>query len=98
MEELAPTGHRLPASAHRAPPGEESALEHLLQQAHVHVVRYYQRWIPGTDTQALIDALAEEALVRIARMDRPAGDCRDAKVIASWLSVARDVALETVGG
>jgi hypothetical protein len=98
MEKLAPMGSRLSTTTHRAPTGDEGALEHLLQQAHVHVVRYYRWWIPSPDAQALIDPLAEETLVRIARMDRPAGDEGDAEVIASWLSVARDVALEVIGG
>lgn len=94
-----PSGQQ-PSSDAPAPALEfDSRIEATLSRAHVHISRYYRAWLGGDVVgEALAEALSQEALVRIARMDCPAGDGGDAEVIASWLSVARDVALEAIGG
>jgi hypothetical protein len=82
-----------------APEFDEADIQATLCRAHVHITRYYRAWLEGgASGEALTEVLAQEALVRIARMNCPAGDGGDAEVIASWLSVARDVALEAIGG
>lgn len=71
----------------------------ILLQAHLHVCRYYRAWLSGTEGgEALADALAVEALVRIAHLPEPSQASTEAEIVAVWLSVARDVAREVAGG
>ena len=70
-----------------------------LCEAHLRVSRYYRGWLAGTDGgEALAEALAVEALVRIARLPDPPHASTEAELVAAWLSVARDLACEVAGG
>jgi len=76
-----------------------ASTEATLHRAYVHVARYYRAWLAGTaGGEALADALAVEALVRIAHLREPPEDSDDAELIAAWLSVAHEVAREVVEG
>jgi DNA-directed RNA polymerase specialized sigma24 family protein len=78
--------------ARRVSTGDERALEELLKRLHVPVARYYHAWLDGSAggaTQA--EALAQEALVRIAREPFP-DDGTDPDVIAHALRVAHALA------
>jgi hypothetical protein len=92
-----------PVPTHSAPAVspilDQDRPEETLRRAHVHVSRYYRTWLrEEADGEALAEALAAEALMRIARMPAPPKGCDDREVVASWLAVARDVALEATGG
>jgi DNA-directed RNA polymerase specialized sigma24 family protein len=83
------------STAAPSPAGTEATL----RQAHVYVARYYRAWLAGTaGGEALAEALAVEALVRIARLPAPPDDYDDTEQIAAWLSVAHGVAREVVEG
>ena len=82
-----------------SPTLDQDRLEETLRRAHVHVSRYYRTWLrEEADGEALAEALAGEALMRIARMPALPKICDDREVVASWLSIARDIAREAVGG
>jgi len=79
--------------------GDDARVERLLQHAHVHVSRYFRSWLsglPGGTT--LAHELADEALVRIARLPLPPRGHADADLVATWLTVARDLAREVASG
>ena len=79
--------------------GDTAATECLLQHAHVHVSRYFRSWLTGLPGGIpLCDELAVEALVRIARLPLPPRSHVDADVVATWLTVARDLAREVASG
>jgi hypothetical protein len=78
---------------------DQARVQVTLREAHVHVFRYYRAWLARTrGGEELAEALAVEALVRIARLPSSPEDFSEAEVIAAWLSVARDVAREAVTG
>jgi uncharacterized phage protein gp47/JayE len=73
--------------------------EATLRQAHVHVARYYRAWLAETaGGEALAEALAVEALLRIARMPAPPPGCSELEAVATWLSVAHGIAREVMEG
>jgi len=92
------TACALHADASAAAPNPDRA-EALLCQAHVYVSRYYRDWLAGTaGGETLAEALAVEALLRIARMPAPPPGSSEVEAVAAWLSVAHDVAREMVEG
>lgn len=88
-----------PCAAISATATSPARTEATLRQAHVHVARYYRAWLAGTaGGETLAEALALEALVRIARMPALPPGSTEMDAVAVWLSVAHGVAREMVEG
>lgn len=87
------TRHGLVELAKAAQDGCEQALERLLAQVHVHVVRSCRVWLTGAGA-AVADEVAQETLVRIAaRIDECRADA-DAMLLAWCRAIARNAAID----
>lgn len=97
--ERAEASTELVGLASRARRGDQGALERLLAEVHVHLHRYFERWIfRRSGWQDTLDDLAQEALIRIARGLGSCAASDDVALLVWTRTVARNVGTDYLRG